>query len=106
MKNVLREYIRDENNNPVGVVVALKNKEGNRVIYGYSLVNSSVDQFNKKLGVEIAANRAVKNWPNEFVPIPNMTRRRIKVTEAYDRLEDRAVKYFKDLPMEDVMYLA
>ena len=53
MLNELREYIRDENRNPVGVLI------GTPVGIGFSKANTKKgDKFDRDLGVTIARGRA------------------------------------------------
>jgi hypothetical protein len=51
------QYIRDENKNPRGVLVAVKQDESYKV--GYSLCNKK-DRFQKKMALKIALARAVQ----------------------------------------------
>jgi hypothetical protein len=97
MQTIIKTYIRDEKTNqPHGIAVAIKN--GNKVDYGFSLCNLQLDNWNKKLGTEIAIARA--SAPQ--YQLPGVKEREQKVLDAYNRLEKRAIKYFKDLNYEDV----
>lgn len=87
MKTTIKRYIRDESNNPHGVVVAIK--AGNKILYGYSLCNPR-DRFNKKLGTAIALARATSPKESE----PKVPYRRKLVLEHLDVLEDKAHRYF------------
>lgn len=94
--NTLKTFIRDANNNPVGVAVVVKSEQG-EFGFGYSLVNTnSADRFNPKIGTKIAVGRANHalslNW-NESKP--DLESRQKPILEAYDSLEQRAVRYFK-----------
>lgn len=95
MKTVIKEYIRDEKRNPIGVVVAVR--IGNDVNYGYSLCAPG-DKFNKGLGEHIATKRASL----DVVNLPEVDGRYNKVTTALLRLSNRAVRFFKDIPKERV----
>lgn len=95
MKTVISEYIRNEKRNPIGVVVAVRN--GNTINYGYSLCSRG-DKFNKSLGKHIATERA--KIGNCLLPTGEKTSQR--VTTAFLRLSNRAVRFFKDLPKEMV----
>ena len=98
MKEVIKEYIRDEARNPVGVVVAVR--DGSSVTYGYSLC-SPRDNFNKYLGQTIAVQRATQASYN----LPAVDDRETKVTTALLRLSNRAVRYFKDLSKSEVEFV-
>lgn len=90
---IIKEYIRiDKTRQPRGVAVAIK-KDG-EVFYGYSLLNTTMDKFSKKLGIEIASARALS--PKGY-KLPDVLEREAMVLNAFNRLEGRALKYFKDL---------
>lgn len=57
---VLIKYIRDKNRSPVGVVVGFDVIENGkeRLAIGYSKVNSSLERFNKHIGINKAISRA------------------------------------------------
>lgn len=97
-KNIIRQFIRDRKNNPRGFVVAVRNE--NEVFYGYSLCNP-IDRFNKALGIKIAIARALSG--EYFLPICVNTQNDIE--SNFKKLESRALKYFKDLPEENVRLL-
>lgn len=78
------------------MAVAIKH-EG-KVNYGFSLINSRLDNWNKKLGTEIAIRRAMA----DSYQLPAVEDREKAVLDAFQRLEARAIKYFKDLDYEDV----
>ncbi len=92
---LIKQYIRDEKNNPRGVAVAVR--ENDEVFYGFALCNPE-DQYNKEQGLKIALNRA--KAPS--YKLPNVPERLESVLDAYDDLEARALKYFKDLPYSNV----
>ena len=98
MKEVIKEYIRDEAKNPVGVVVAVR--DGNKISYGYSLC-SPLDHFDKRLGQTIAVQRASQS----YYALPNVYVREVKVIAAFLRLSNRAVRYFKDLDKSEVEFV-
>lgn len=95
MQTVIKEYIRDEKSNPRGVCVAVR--EGDEVYYGFSLCNPE-DVYNKAQGIKIALARAAA----PAYKLPDVEDRYIKVLKAYENLEARALKYFKDLPYSKV----
>jgi len=80
------QYVRDENNNPIGTVVATaKNK------VGVSQCNSK-DKFQKKIGIRIAAGRAIENRPLAYV----VTRdKRDLFRPVVEKIIERSRKYFK-----------
>lgn len=88
----LKEYIRNpETKQPRGVAVAIR--ENDEILYGYSLLNVKLDRFDKNLGLQIATNRA----KSESYELPNTLEREAMVVNAFQRLEKRALKYFKDI---------
>ena len=97
----LKEYIRDEvTKQPRGIVVAIR--ENDEVLYGYSLLNTKLDRFDKALGLQIATNRA----KSEGYALPETKEREDLVTAALIRIEGRALKYFKDLDPSKVQLVA
>jgi len=78
------------------VAVAIKH-EG-KVNYGFSLINAELDRWDKKLGTNIAISRAMA----DTYQLPAVPEREKAVLDAFQRLEARAIKYFKDLNYEDV----
>ena len=97
MQTLIKEYIRDSKNNPVGVAVAVKaDKE---VLYGFALWNP-LDKYDKEEGMKIALNRAFS--PKGY-HLPKVADRFEKVANAYQRLQDRSLKYFKDLEYKNIV---
>lgn len=97
METLIKEYIRDSKNNPVGVAIAVKaDKE---VLYGFSLCNPG-DNYNKDQGLKIALNRA---FSAKGYHLPKVADRFEKVANAYQRLQDRSLKYFKDLEYKNIV---
>lgn len=89
----LKEFIRDEvTGQPRGMVIAIR--ENDQVHYGYSLLNTKLDRYDKTLGLQIATNRALS--PEGF-KLPDTAEREQLVVDALARIQDRALKYFKDL---------
>jgi hypothetical protein len=79
-----KQYIRDDNRNPIGLVVALKSEKG--ITFGYSLCNPK-DHFDKKSATLIAVNRASHyKISNDEGLAPLVPERRERVLEAYERL--------------------
>lgn len=97
MQNTLINYIRNKKGEPRGVVVAVKDKD--EVVYGYSLCNP-VDRWNKQQGVKIAIARALSDGYN----LPEASNSAKMVVEKFEHLSDRALKYFKDLPIDKVKF--
>lgn len=95
MQNVIKQYIRDEKNNPRGVCVAVRDND--EIFYGFSLCNPE-DKYDKDLGLRIALNRA--SAPS--YQLPKVEDRNDQVRSAFENLEERALKYFKDLQYSQV----
>jgi hypothetical protein len=96
-QTVLKSYIRDEKTKqPRGIAVAVK--EGSKINYGFSLINPKADKWNKKIGTAIAINRATADQ----YELPGVKEREKVVLDAFEKLEARAIKYFKDLEYEDI----
>jgi hypothetical protein len=93
----IKKYIRKPGTNePRGIVVAVRVDD--EVRYGYALLNTNSDKFDKKLGEKIAINRAL----SKGYKLPTVPEREDMVNEAIAHIEKRAVKYFKDLPSEKI----
>lgn len=91
MKNELIHYIRNENREPIGMVLAAKFPfEGETKIgVGWSAC-SPKERFNRDLAFTIAYGRARKGTNAHF---PEAHRRQLKA--VYDNMKDRATRYFK-----------
>ena len=80
---MLKQYIRNKKNNPIGVLLA--DKIDNDIQLGFSLC-SKRDTYNKEKGMQIALHRlhhkGVLNIPDS-------------INELVDAFELRAAKYFK-----------
>lgn len=96
-QKILKCYIRDSKNNPRGVTIVIRS-ENDDVSYGFSLVNSNLDTFSKRIGTTIAINRA--SQPS--YELPKIQERETMVLEAYDKLEARALRYWKDLDPDKI----
>lgn len=91
-QTILKQYIRNpKTNQPRGVAVAVKHN--NEIRYGFSLLNTKMDKFDKTVGYNIAMNRAM----SDAYSLPNTPERENMVMDAFNSLEQRALKYFKDL---------
>lgn len=96
-QNVIKQYIRNsQTNQPRGVAVAIRKDD--EVLYGFSLLNVKMDRFEKKLGIDIATKRALAL----SYQLPKVVEREVMVLEAFESLEARALKYFKDLDPDKV----
>ena len=92
-QTMIKEYIRNEvTKQPRGIVVAVRVED--EVLYGYSLLNTKLDKFNKTVGLDIALNRANAK---EGYNLPDTQERLDVVVASLKRVQDRALKYFKDL---------
>lgn len=97
MQTVIKEYIRNpETLQPRGIALAVRKND--EVFYGYSLLNVKKDRFDKDLGMQIAMNRAM----SESYELPDALHREAMVLNAFNKLEARAIKYFKDIPVDKV----
>lgn len=91
-QTVIKRYIRNsETKQPRGVAIAVRKND--EVFYGYSLLNTTMDRFDKELGFNIAMNRAM----SDEYQLPKVLDRETMVLDAFNHLEKRALKYFKDL---------
>ena len=82
---MLIEFIRNENREPIGCVVAV-----DRDCIGVSLLNPK-DRFNREVARNLAAGRALSG------AIPEVTgKKEILVEKAIRRMARRAHRYFKD----------
>lgn len=96
-QTLLKEYIRNpETKQPRGVAIAIRHND--EILYGFSLLNVNMDKFNKTVGFNIAVNRAL----SESYTLPDTPEREAMVLGAFNRLEKRALKYFKDIPEDKV----
>ena len=95
-QELLKTYIRKENKQPRGIAVAVKN--GDKIDYGFSLLNTTLDKWDKKIGTQIAVNRATRG----SYRLPEIKEREEMVLEAFRRLEARSLKYFKDMNPDDI----
>lgn len=97
MQTVIKQYIRNtQTDQPRGIALAIR--VGNEVYYGYSLLNTTMDRFNKDLGTKIAIKRAL----SPQYQLPKVQEREAMVLAAFNELEQRALKYFKDLDPSNV----
>lgn len=91
-QTILKSYIRNtETNQPRGVAVAIR--QNDEIFYGFSLLNTRMDKFNKTIVLTIATNRAL----SKSYELPDTPEREAMVLGAFNKLETRALKYFKDL---------
>ena len=96
-QTILKHYIRDEKRNPQGLAVLVR--QGDKVSYGFALVNPRLDTFTKKEATQRAIERAMMDKYN----LPVVPERESKVLDAYLYLQDRGLRYFKDLDPENVV---
>lgn len=99
----LIEYVRDDKGRPIGCVAAVDKDR-----LGYSICHTK-DRFNKKLGRDIAIERAKKGRKNlDPKHIDILINNKIDVTKepekykehfvakALKKMRDRAIKYYKE----------
>jgi hypothetical protein len=83
----LRQFVRDNNGQPIGVVTSVANFDAESIHIGWSIINRSAgDRFDKNLGVLIAENRCY-NPGGKIVPR--------KVVKVAMKLAQRSRKYFR-----------
>lgn len=89
MDNVLVEYVRDEQNNPIGVVAAV-----DRDNIGFSKKNPK-DNWDKNLGKKIAIGRAMTR-PISFNTLLELPDKDYELfQEKVQKMYDRAQRYYK-----------
>lgn len=97
-ETILKQYIRDKyTNHPHGVAVAVRN--GDTVEYGFSLCNKSADKWDKDIGTKIAIARSQAT----SYQLPKVSERANLVLDAYEQLQERAIRYFKEVPAENII---
>lgn len=94
-KNILISYLRTENGQPYGAVVALR-EEGEPLKIGYSLCHLRKDKFNKFVGAYIAAQRARTYgiYMGDRLPANASGTYLGDVGIAYGKIMERAQKYW------------
>lgn len=97
---LLVQYVRDDNNNPLGVVVAFGIEAENgkpRLMVGYSKCHTTLESFNKHVGLNKAIRKA--GYPENVRPeveqrfVVEKTRERM--LDALDQMIGRGISYFK-----------
>lgn len=86
---MLKQYIRDKKNNPIGILLATK--KDNVIHIGWSLC-SKKDKFNKEKGMTIALGRMMFYYIPQPGLIPFGIPNSIQENVAY--IADRANRYF------------
>ena len=94
MMNSIYSYVRNDKNQKVGVVVARSFETDPKVFIGYSKCNSTLEEFDKERGLEIAFDRAEKSYLRENFYPP------VSMIPDIKKMIERAKKYFK----KDVVY--
>lgn len=86
----LIEYVRKNNRDKKGVLIAVKHDD-NTVVIGWSLC-CPLDKFDKYFGHEVAYERGCKRFYDDyhFEDVPP------SIMEQLDNFVDRCKKYFKD----------
>ena len=95
---MLKTYILDDKTGQRRGVAVLVRTDENKILYGFSLCNTRLDRWDKKLGTAIALARATATC----YQLPSVEEREYLVLEAFIRLQSRATKYFKDLDPEEI----
>lgn len=99
-QTLIKEYIRDKKNNPYGVAVAVKDPDTNQIFYGFSICNKA-DKYDKDRGLNIAVNRALCKDGYSLPESPATIR---TIMQRFLSLQDRAIRYFKDIPQENILF--
>jgi hypothetical protein len=79
--------------------VAIAIKLNGQVFYGYSLCNPC-DKYNKEFGINIAVNRALADQYS----LPESPETIRTIVAKFKNLEARALRYFKDLAPENIVF--
>ena len=96
-ETILKKYIRDPyTRRPIGMGIAIRS--GDKIHYGFSLLNTKMDQWDKDLGTKIAIRRS--QAPK--YQLPKVKERESLVLDAYESLETRAFKYYKDIDPKNI----
>lgn len=90
MNSVLKQYIRNADRSPRGVIIAVRHDD--KVGIGYACCHKD-EKFDNDLGETIAFNRALSV---KSVKIPNRPEIRELVDDAMINMHNRAALYFKD----------
>lgn len=85
-KKILVRYMRDEQGSPYGVVVGVKTDDD--LVVGHSRCNTKKDNFNRHIGIYIAAQRAIKGVVNG--KLDN------ELVGWYNKMLDRSEKYWAE----------
>ena len=86
--NSLVQFVRDRDGQPRGLVVATVIDD--KIRLGWSYTNTKAgDRFNKEKAHKIAFGRAEHRW-GSCVNMPHL------VKKVYEKMTDRAVRYFKN----------
>lgn len=102
MEYELKQYIRDERNCPMGVMVATVNEENPMYVHiGVSLCHEH-DKFDKTVGYNLAKNRAKNpnNWYKlkmyDYKHINNIEKYYMNTNEVLIKFVNRCSVYFKN----------
>lgn len=87
-KHTIIQYIRYNNGDPRGVLVAVKFENNFRI--GYSLCNKK-DRFSKDMALKIALGRAYTGNPNCVIPLGTPH----PINKALGEFASRCKKYYK-----------
>jgi hypothetical protein len=88
---MIKQYIRDEHRNPVGVIVAIGRNQFGWSFCHSSTTNSKGDRWNKTIGIDLAVSRASNNEAS-FIP----KKHRSEFGYTFSMVIRRAYKYFKE----------
>lgn len=92
MEYELKQYIRNESNQPMGVMIATVNEENPMYVHiGVSLCHAH-DKFDKTIGYNLAKNR-IKN-PNSRYRIKKFEYKHKNKIKEWDMDTDEVIDYF------------
>jgi hypothetical protein len=86
---VLKRYVRNRKQLPVGVLVAFKRPTDSQIVIGWSKCHMSMDTFDKHMGTYVAINRGLVHPIEKDSDVPQIVRK------SLETFRERVKKYFK-----------
>jgi hypothetical protein len=97
---MLRQYVRDKQGRPCGVVVS--DKLSGEIYFGYSLCNTKKgDKYNREKGLEIAIGRLRSRkmpFSDYFEDIVPQT-----IINTLEQIKDRSFRYFCNKKNKEIL---
>lgn len=84
---MLKEYVRDSNGQPIGVIISDK-LDDDKIHFGWSLCHEN-DPYDKKKGLTIAIGRMYHNNGEDDLIVPSL------IVDQFEDFMLRSMKYFK-----------